>query len=195
LPGWWSLYSDLIEQGEWFREYGPLEDQAATFKIFEATLIPGLLQTEGYAHALLTASRPKASQAEIDRRVQFRIERQAILRREKPPSCMAVLDEAALRRQVGTVETMRAQLQHLINSAELPHVTIQVVPFSSGAYIGQDGAFTILGFTEPQPAANLYLEETQAIQKRLDVFNLIRKDALSKEESTNFIRNAINNLE
>jgi transcriptional regulator with XRE-family HTH domain len=203
LPGWWRLYSDLVEQGEWFREYGPLEDQASTLSVFETTLVPGLLQTEGYVRALLSAGRPTGSQTGIDRRVQFRIERQAILKRENPPSYIAVLDEAVLRRPVGTVETMRAQLQYLVNSAELPHVTIQVVPFSSGAYIGQDGSFNILSFSEPHnpdvayiesPAGSLYLDEPEAVQHQIDAFNLIRKTALNKQETSAFIRAIITDL-
>lgn len=203
LPGWWHLYSDLVDQDEWFREYGPLEDQASTLSVFENTLIPGLLQTGDYTRALFGVGRSAASQSNIDRGVQFRIERQAILRRENPPSYIAVLDEAALRRQVGTVKTMRAQLQHLITSAELAHVTIHVVPFSSGAYIGQDGTFTILSFTEPSnpdvvyvqsPAGNLYLEKPEEVQRQIDAFNLIRQVALSKQESIKFTRTVINDL-
>jgi len=197
LPGWWRLYSDLIEKDEWFREYGPLEDRASTLRVFENTLIPGLLQTADYARALLSARRPTTSQTDIDRHVQFRIERQAILRREKPPSYIAVFDEAALRRQVGTVDTMRAQLQYLIHCSELAHVTIQVVPFSSGAYIGQDGSFNILSFTEPHnpdvvyiesTAGSLYLEKSEEVQYQIDAFALIRKAALSKQETSAFIR-------
>lgn len=203
LPGWWRLYSDLVEQGEWFREYGPLEDQASTLSVFETTLVPGLLQTEGYVRALLSAGRPRGSQTGIDRRVQFRIERQAILKRENLPSYIAVLDEAVLRRPVGTVETMRTQLQYLVNSAELAHVIIQVVPFSSGAYIGQDGSFNILSFSEPHnpdvayiesPAGSLYLDEPEAVQHQIDAFNLIRKAALNKQETNAFIRAIITDL-
>ncbi|MGH3938690.1 MAG: helix-turn-helix domain-containing protein [Pseudonocardiaceae bacterium] len=198
LPGWWCLYGDLVEKDEWFREYGPLEDQASTLKSFETMLIPGLLQTEAYVRALFAVGPNLAApQAVLDRGVQFRIERQAILSRENPPSYIAVIDEAALRRQVGTAETMRAQLQHLINSTELVNVTIEVVSFSSGAYVGQDGAFTILGFTEPSnsdvvyvqsPVGNLYLEKSEQVQHQVDTFNHIRKAALSKQESIKFIR-------
>lgn len=171
--------------------------------VFESTLVPGLLQTEGYVRALLSAGRPAVSQSDIDRRVQFRIERQAILRREKPPSYIAVLDEAVLRRPVGTIDTMREQLQYLINSSERAHITIHVVPFSSGAYVGQDGAFSILGFTEPHnpdvvyiesPAGNLYLEEPETVQRKIDAFNRIRQAALNKQETSTFIRTIITEL-
>jgi transcriptional regulator with XRE-family HTH domain len=203
LPGWWRLYSDLVDQDEWFREYGPLEDQASTLSVFENTLIPGLLQTEDYARALFRVGRSAASQSNIDRGVQFRIERQAILKRENPPTYIAVLDEAALRRRVGTVDTMRAQLQYLVTSSELAHVTIQVVPFFSGAYIGQDGTFTILSFTKPSnpdvvyvqsSAGNLYLEKPEEIQRQINTFSLIRKVALNKQESIKFIHAVITDL-
>lgn len=135
--------------------------------------------------------------------MQFRIERQVILRRENPPSYIAVLDEAALRRRVGTVDTMRAQLQYLLNSAELAHAILQVVPFSSGVYIGQDGSFNILSFTQPHnpdvvyiesPAGSLYLEKHEEVQHQIDAFALIRAAALGKQETNAFIRTLMTEL-
>lgn len=131
------------------------------------------------------------------------MKRQDILRREKPPSYTAVLDEAALRRLVGTVEVMQMQLGHLITISELAHVTIQVVPFSSGAYVGQDGGFSILSFAEPHspdvvyvqsPAGNLYLEKPEEVQHQINTFTHIRKIALSKQQSIKFIRTIIADL-
>lgn len=137
-PGWWQPYEDVVP--EWLRDYLGLEQAASLVRTYEVQLIPGLLQTESYARAVIAHGRLD----DVERRVELRMKRQEVLRRPAGPRLWAVIDEAALRRPICGLATMRAQLRHLIDMSRLPNVTIQVMPFHTGGHAGLTGPFTVL---------------------------------------------------
>jgi hypothetical protein len=159
-PGWWHGYSDML--ASWFEEYLGLEEAAVHIDTYEAQVVPGLLQTEDYASAviMLQYSNPK----EISRRVSLRIARQAILSSPNPTSLWAVLDEAALRRPIGGPRAMRAQLKHLIEMSQQPNVTIQVIPLTAGGHAAAGGSFSVLHFAEDELPDLVYLEQLASAQ-------------------------------
>ena len=155
-PGWWHSYDDVLPN--WFETFVGLEEAASLIRSYEIQLLPGLLQTEAYARAVISAGAPSAVVAEVERRVNFRIQRQSILRRESPPHFWAVVDEAALHRPIGGAKVMREQVEHLLDLMSLPNVTLQVMPFRFGGHVGEGGAFTILRFPEPELPDTVYVE-------------------------------------
>ncbi len=157
-PGWWRGFADVLPN--WFELYLGLESAATVIRIYEAQFIPGLLQTEDYARALIAQSAADGVVAVegIEPRVRMRLKRQEILAQPHPPQLWAVLDEAVVRRQVGGPAVMRAQLKHLIALSEQPNLTIQVMPLGFGAHHAEGGAFTILRFAEPELSDVVYLE-------------------------------------
>ncbi|MEV6796047.1 helix-turn-helix transcriptional regulator [Streptomyces sp. NPDC051320] len=157
LAGWWHSYGDVLPG--WFQTYVGLEGAASLIRVYEVQFVHGLLQTEAYAHAVVTRGNPRASAADIDRRVALRLERQKVLVSESAPQLHAVLDEAALRRPYGDRSVMRGQLQHLIEISEQPNVTLQVMPFDFGGHAGESGAFTLLRFPESDLSDLVYLEQ------------------------------------
>src|SRR5580693_8576187 len=120
LPGWWQPYSDILPH--WVEPYFGLEAAASFIREYELQFVPGLLQIEEYARAVIRLGN-LPSEDEVIRRAQARVSRQQILRREDPPKLWAVLDEGALRRIIGGREVMRAQLLHLIEMCDHPNVT------------------------------------------------------------------------
>ncbi|MET8677927.1 helix-turn-helix transcriptional regulator [Streptomyces sp. NPDC004647] len=156
-PGWWHQYSDVLPS--WFETHLGLEEAAAVIRTYENQFVPGLLQTEGYARAVTKLGHPRASATEVERRVRLRTTRQELLHREDPPRFWAVLDEASLRRPLGGTAVMREQLTHLIEMARLPHVTLQIAPFSLGGVAAAGGPVTILRFLEPDLPDVVYLEQ------------------------------------
>ncbi|WP_250213575.1 helix-turn-helix domain-containing protein [Acrocarpospora catenulata] len=153
---WWHAYRDVIP--DWFDQYLGLEQAASVIRSSEVQFIPGLLQTEQYARAVIRLGHLDAPNAEIERRVALRLRRQEILRKQSPAVLWTVIDEAALRRQIGDREIMRAQLAHLRELSHLRNVTIQVMPFSSGHPVG-GGPVTILRFAETRVPDVAYLEQ------------------------------------
>ncbi|WP_280230121.1 helix-turn-helix domain-containing protein [Nocardia cyriacigeorgica] len=152
-PGWWHRYSDLLPS--WFGTYLGLEQAATKIRTYEAHLVPGLLQTPEYTRAVVTLG---YEDADTDRRVAVRQRRQEILHRSDPPFVWAVIDEAALHRPVGGADVHRAQMHHLVELAQLPNVTIQVVPYSAGEHAAAGSSFSILRFAEPELPDIVYLE-------------------------------------
>jgi transcriptional regulator with XRE-family HTH domain len=152
---WWQEYRDLPNLPLATRE----ADAASIFQ-YSALLMPGLLQTEAYARAVLGAIRVDAKAGDIQRRLGLRMDRQALLTSEGAPEYWGVLDEAVLRRVVGGRTVMHEQLQRLIDAAELPNVTLQVLSFQSGAHAGMDGEFTIIKYHDPEDPDEVYIENT-----------------------------------
>src|ERR1700758_3126660 len=145
-PGWWQGYSDILPH--WVEPYFGLEAAASFIREYELQFVPGLLQTEAYARAVIRLG-TSVTEEEVIRRAQARVSRQEILRRHTPPKIWAVLDEGALHRVVGSPEVMKGQLKHLLDMCDHPAVTVQILPFSAGAHRAMGGAFTILRYTEP----------------------------------------------
>ena len=155
--GWWHDYSDILPS--WFEAYVALEEAAIGIRAYEIQFVPGLLQTEDYARAVALLGHPSPQAEDIERLVSLRMARQALLSRAGPPHLWAVLDEAVLRRPVGRPGVMRAQLKHLLETAERSNLTIQVIPFQVGGHAAAGGPFSILRFAEPDLPDVVYLEQ------------------------------------
>jgi len=174
-PGWWHAYSDVLPT--WLEPYVGLEAAASVLRTYEVQFVPGLLQTEEYARALIRLG-SAVSEDEIARRAELRVSRQEILGGPNPPQLWAVVDEGALRRPVGGREVAHRQLQHLIKMAEHPAVTLQILPFTAGPHSAMGGPFTILRFAEPdlhdvvyieQLTSALYLDKPSEVDSYLEV--------------------------
>jgi hypothetical protein len=160
-PGWWQGYSDILPH--WVEPYFGLEAAASFIRDWELQFAPGLLQTEAYARAVIRLGNA-TSEEDVTRRAEARLARQDILNREDPPRLWAVIDESAMRRPIGGRAVMREQIRHLIEMAEHPAVTLQVLPFSVGSHPAMGGPFTILRFSEPDLRDVVYIEQlTSAI--------------------------------
>ena len=197
LRGWWQRPGTGIPP--WFETYVGLEEEATDLRIYEPELITGLLQTEAYHRALLRIdpSLPEdESGAEQDRRVEVRLKRQERLTGPDAPKLWVILNEAALRREVGGHSVMKAQLEHLIGVSRPRNITLQILPFSVGAHAAVDGLFHILGF--PMPAdpsvvylqfrrGSLYLEEPEDLAEYSEIYEHLRAVALSPDQSIQLI--------
>jgi transcriptional regulator with XRE-family HTH domain len=155
--GWWHDYSDVLPA--WFEAYVGLEEAATNIRTYEIQFVPGLLQTEDYARAVTLLGHDGAPAAEIEQRVALRMGRQGLLAGSEPAHLWAVLDEAVLRRPAGSAGVMRRQLQHLLEAAERPNVTIQIIPFAAGAHAAAGGPFSILRFADRDLPDIVYLEQ------------------------------------
>jgi len=157
-PAWWQKYNDVVP--DWFGVYVGLEEAAQLIRLYEVQFVPGLLQTEDYARAVITLGAPGVTPEEVERRVALRLGRQKVLTREvAAPRLWAVVDEAALRRPIGGREVLRAQLERLICAASEPNVTLQVMPFRYGGHAAEGGAFTIMRFPEADLPDMVYMEQ------------------------------------
>ncbi|WP_199431843.1 helix-turn-helix domain-containing protein [Qaidamihabitans albus] len=192
--GWWQAYNEVFTGA-----FVGLEADASSLRAFQALLVPGLLQTEDYARNVIRAMRPDAAEAEVERRVAARMARQQLLQDPVPPEYWAVVDEAVLRRVVGGPEVMVDQLARLAELAQLPHVTIQVVPFAAGAHPGMEGPFLILGFPEQvdpdvvyvdTTSSGLYLEMAPDVRRYSLMFDHLRAAALKPDDSIQLIADA-----
>lgn len=171
-PGWWHRFRDVLP--EWFSLYVSLEEAAIRIRAYEPHCVPGLLQTEEYARALLRVGFPLAPEEEMDRRVELRMQRQALLDRTDPPPphLWVVIDEAVLRRPVGGPAVMRTQVDRLIEAIALPNITLQVLPFAAGPHPGMYGPFQIFRFAIPELPDIAYGESLTGagyIDQRTDV--------------------------
>jgi len=193
-PDWWAKDSDILPA--WFETYLGLESAAVSIRSFEVQFVPGLLQTEDYARAVTWLGHSSAPDVEIDRRVALRVKRQEVLTRTGPPRVWAVMDEAVLRRPYGGAAVMRAQLRRLAEAAELPQVTLQVIPFAHGGHAGASGAFSILRFQEQdlpdvvyieQLTSALYLDQRPDVEHYLQVVDQLSGQALTPADSAAFI--------
>jgi transcriptional regulator with XRE-family HTH domain len=199
-PGWWQGYSDSLPH--WLEPYFGLEAAASFIREYELQFVPGLLQTEDYARALIQlGSAP--SEEEVQRRTDARISRQQILHRENPPKLWAVMDESALRRLVGSREIMRAQLRHLIGVCDNESITLQILPFAAGAHRALGGAFTILRYSEPdlrdvvyieQLTSALYLDKPTEVDSYLEVIEEVCLQAEPAAKTPGILKAALEDL-
>lgn len=192
--GWWHSYADALPA--WFEDYVGLEDGAKVLLTYQNQLVHGLMQTGEYAAAVIRAAQPSADDDEVERQLAARVTRQALLTAPDPLQVWAVLDEAALRREVGGAATMRAQLNRLLQIAALPNVTLQALPFDARAHASMGTSFELLQFPEAGDTAIVYIEDltsSQYLETAADVerytlvFDHLRASALSPERSADFI--------
>jgi transcriptional regulator with XRE-family HTH domain len=155
-PGWWHSYDDVLPS--WFRTAVGLEEAATLIRAYEPQVVPGLLQTEGYTRAITAASFPAATEDFTERTVALRLARQQLLQRPDPPDYWVVMDETVFRRPIGGSDVMRAQIQHLIQAAQRPSITIQVIPFAAGWHPALYGMFNIFRFPDDQLPDIVYAE-------------------------------------
>jgi transcriptional regulator with XRE-family HTH domain len=198
IPGWWQPYNDVLPR--WLELYIGLEEAAAVIRSYEVQFVHGLLQTEDYARAVISIAQIGVPAEEISRRVSLRMRRQQLLTRPGAPQLWAVVDEAALCRSPDGPKVMRGQLEHLLELTALPNVTVQVIPFHSGAHAAAGGPFTILRFPGPdlpdvvyleQLSSALYLDQPDEVTGYLTVMSQLCVQAASASASKDIIRSLL----
>lgn len=200
-PGWWRAYGDAFPS--WFEQHLGLEEAASLIRTYEVQFIPGLLQTPEYAEAVIRLGHPITSPDAIARRVELRMTRQELLSRPDAPKLWVVVDEAALRRPLGGAEVMRAQLQHLIEAASWPNVTLQVLPFHVGGHAAAGGPITVLRFPVPdlpdvvyleQLSSALYLDKPEEVDHYLAVMDRLSLVASPAVDSMPFLEQVLKDI-
>lgn len=199
--GWWHTYGRLLPT--WFEAYVGLEAEAVRLRDFQSMVVPGLLQTEDYARAVLRTAPTAGSVENIDQQVALRMQRQGILAQASPPDLWVVLSESVLRVQVGGSAVMRAQLRRLIDVAERSNVTMQVLPFTTAAHVQPISPFTILEFPDVADptvvylehlTGNLFLESEDEVRRYTVVFDHLRAEALGTGQSIDLIAHVANEM-
>jgi transcriptional regulator with XRE-family HTH domain len=192
--GWLVAYSDTVPN--WFERYAGEEAEASEIWTYEPEFVPGLLQTADYCGAVRAVNGPDLTQDDIARSIEFRQARQQLLDREHPPQLRVVVNEAVLRRQVGGRKVMREQLAHLVQLANRPNVTLQVLPFTAGAHPAMTNSFTMLQFSveggEPTilvevDSGALYPDRPLDFERYTWIFGRLRELALSPRKSSALI--------
>ena len=192
LPGWWQRYHDVLP--DWFSLYVSLEGAARLIRSYDPHFVPGLLQTEDYARAVLTSGTVgQTSPEEIERHVQLRLNRQKLLTSENPPHLWVVVDETVLHRPVSTrTGVMRDQLTRLLDLMDVPHVTVQIAEFASGPHPGTYAPFTLFRFAEPELpdmvyteylTGALYLDSRAEVATHLEVLDHMTAQAASAQRT------------
>lgn len=194
--GWWHAFGDIP-----YSVYIGLETDAASLRVYEPQVVPGLLQTRQYAEALIAGALPESGTTDVEKRVSVRVRRQERLKdAEHPLRLWVVIDEAALRRLVGDKQLMREQLEHLVELSQLPHVTVQVLPFEMGAHPGINGQYAILEFPDTSDSSvvyiegvtsDLYLEKANDVQKYSVMYEHLRAQALNVDHTRQFIADIV----
>jgi transcriptional regulator with XRE-family HTH domain len=153
---WYQKFQDVVP--DWFHVFVGLEEAAQLIRVYEVQFVPGLLQTEEYARAIMMQGEPGMDPHEVDRRVALRMGRQKLLTRENSPRYWVIMDEAALRRPMGGRDVHVAQIERLIDLVGEPNITLQVLPFKYGGHAADGGAFTIMRFPETDLPDVVYME-------------------------------------
>src|SRR3569833_768112 len=199
--GWWQAYGTAIPS-----EYATLiglEEEASLIRSYEPELIPGLMQTEAYARAVIRACRPKDTTDEIDRQNKNHHTQQQNHTKDEPPRVRIVLSEGAVRRRVGGAEVMREQLLHLATNRDRSNVMIQVLPFSAGEHPAMVGSFAILDFPEvfdlgavyiENMASAMTLEKASDLEMYADAFEQVQAQALGPKESRDMLKSLAQEL-
>lgn len=198
-PGWWENYGDVLPSG--LEIYVGLETDARVERAWEPLLVHGLLQTPDYARAVLHAWNTQRP-GDIDALVELRLRRQECLARPQDPlELWVVLDEAVIRRPIGGTGVMRDQLRHLIKAAELPNITLQIVPFAKGGHPGLGGPFSLMEFDEDDPVVyaeaqvgNLYVQKRADVRRFSRRVDLLRAIALAPDDTAGLLHRAIKEM-
>lgn len=196
--GWWDPYDKMLPEAT--TAFIGLEAEAASVLVFEALAIPGLLQTAEYADAVNRGGATKLPDEQIQARIDIRMRRQQALHEDPPLEVVAVIDEAVLHRTVGGPEVMRGQVEHLRHVAQLPNVTVQVIPFDAGAHASMSGSFNILQFPEPGDldavfidlvAGEMFIEEPAEVKRYHAAFLNLVGAAASPANTLNILTKAV----
>ncbi|MGH4027516.1 helix-turn-helix domain-containing protein [Actinomycetota bacterium Odt1-20B] len=195
-PGWWQRFHDILPS--WFSMYVSLEGAAGLIRSYEPHFAPGLLQTEDYARGVMRSGAIGQTRPDdIERYVALRMERQSLLTREDAPRLWVVMDETVLRRPVGGPEVMRGQIDRLLEATEMPHVTLQVVPFASGPHPGTFGPFVLFRFAMPELpdmvyseylTGAVYLDARTEVATHLEVMDRMAAQAATAQRTKEILR-------
>ncbi|TDD29977.1 XRE family transcriptional regulator [Actinomadura sp. KC06] len=193
--GWWHRYEGKLSPS--MLDYISLEADANSIKSFQLHLIPGLMQVDEYARAVIASGVSQGKTPDVDGLAEIRMRRQRVLFGENPPHLWAIVSEAALRQQFGGSGVMKAQLSRLIELSLLPNVTLQVLPYAAGAHPGHNGSFTTLTTNElsvvlvENLTSGWYLEQADDIRRHNVVFDHLRAVALSPSDSRSMIEQLV----
>ncbi|WP_153812627.1 helix-turn-helix transcriptional regulator [Streptomyces sp. SUK 48] len=196
-PGWWQRFHDVLP--DWFSLYVSLEGAARIIRSYEPHFVPGLLQTEAYARAVMEAGTIGQSEPEsVERHVSLRMERQRLLERADPPHLWVIMDETVLRRPVSTSpEVMREQLDRLVECAGQDRITLQIAEFAAGPHPGTYAPFTLFRFAEPELpdmvfteylTGALYLDARREVAAHLEVLDHMTARAASARRTREILR-------
>ncbi|MFI0356296.1 helix-turn-helix domain-containing protein [Actinomadura sp. 9N407] len=197
--GWWHSYEDVIKSG--FNDYLGLEAEAFGYHCYDTQLVPGLFQTADYATAVFRGAAPRTT-VEVERNVEARLARKdRLFDSEQPLNVWQIVEEGALRRIVDGPTTMHAQLRHLQELAELPNVSLQILPFIAGVHPAIDGPFTLLTFDgypdvlyAEHVAGCVYMEKPDQTRRGKVIFDHLRASALNAKDSVSLIRTMIDSV-
>jgi transcriptional regulator with XRE-family HTH domain len=193
LPGWWQSYGDVMPR--WLDNLVGLEEAASRIQTYELQFMPGLMQTEEYARAVVSHGMPESLTDELEQRVAFRMRRQKILHRPDAPRLWAVVDESALHRPIGGVAVLRAQIDKLLELIAMPNISLQVVPLQTSGYAAE-GAFTLLRFVEAELpnlayiehlSGALYLERLDEVEPYSRALDRLAVDAMTPDQTRQFL--------
>lgn len=195
-PAWWSRYRDTVSPT--FFQYIEYEASASFMRQYEPILIPGILQTRSYAHAIISRYRRRFSAREIEVGVDLRMKRQQVLDQRPPPSLFVIIDEAAIRRLVGEKDLREEQLAHLIDLMSRRNITVEIIPFSAGLHSGIAENFTILEFADESDSDVLYFEsardslfsrdDAEEVSVYREMFEGLRRASLGPAGSLGFLK-------
>jgi len=199
--GWWSAYNTTI--GPSLIDVADAEDLAVDIKTWQPLLVPAILQTREYSEAVISVSRSLSTPERplpVDDLVSLRERRKEILTREHPPRVWAIIGEAAIQQRVGGDGVMRAQLQHLLNLSQLPHVNLQLLPFDAGAHLGMGGAFVVMGFDETldgsitlveSAGTNVFNDEPLEVGRASTQFSHLQAQAMGTDDTRRYLLKAV----
>ncbi|MCZ2526196.1 helix-turn-helix domain-containing protein [Streptomyces sp. HB2AG] len=199
--GWWERHADGLRPA--YTDFIALEAEATEVRNYQPLLIPGLLQTPAYARAIIGAHPAVVTEKELERRVEVRLSRQALLTDGRGLRFWAVVGEGALRSAVGGRNVMREQLEHLLSAARLPNVDVQVLPCDVGEHPGGSGPFVILTFPLPEEShivceegllTSVYLDSVEEVKSYASAFDALRAAALSPRKSQDMIAELLTDL-
>jgi transcriptional regulator with XRE-family HTH domain len=199
--GWWAAYDDVLPSG--FDIFVGLEAETTGIRSYENSVVYGLLQTQDYARAVLRELLPRHTVEQVDRQVDLRMARQRRLDEEPALDLWVIHDEAVIRRAVGGDAVMRGQLTRLLEVGARPGMTLQVLPFESGAHAGMRGPFSILEFPDRTDSriahvesmgGFIYMEKDREVRTCSDAFDRLRAAALAPGASADLIATVRANL-
>ncbi|MEU2246516.1 helix-turn-helix transcriptional regulator [Streptomyces sp. NPDC019224] len=195
-PGWWQRFHDVLP--DWFSMYVSLEGAASLLRMYEPHFVPGLLQTEDYARTVMrTGALGQTGPEDIERHVALRMARQSLLTRPDAPRLWVVMDETVLRRPVGSVELMRAQVDKLLEATTMPNVTLQIAEFSTGHHPGTYGPFVLFRFAVPELpdmvfseylTGAVYFDARPEVASYLEVMDRMAAQAATAQRTTELLQ-------
>ncbi|MDJ0462718.1 helix-turn-helix transcriptional regulator [Streptomyces sp. H27-C3] len=196
-PGWWQRFHGILP--DWFSMYVSLEGAAALIRAYEPHFVPGLLQTEDYARAIMrTGAVGQTRPEDIERHVALRMERQSLLTQRGAPKLWVIMDETVLRRPVGGPSVQAAQLDRLIDAVEMPNVTVQVAEFATGHHPGTYGPFVLFRFAVPELpdmvyseylTGAVYLDARPEVAAHLEVMDRMAAQAATAHRTKEILKN------